>query len=227
MAKQKQNDGKKSNKVLWIVIALVVLFALTKACGGSDDSGNSSLSESETVAEISTVETTVEISTAEVSTETTTVETTMEAPTVETTVEMSTAEVSEHFFLDAANFPDYPTGEIDTKDLKLEYGDLLSVNHGGDGVFVVKAKISPSYSNKSTIDQNYFTVCDLIKNWGFDSCTELQYWAVADMTDGTEGKVISFTLDSTIIQGVYNGNIVENRLGDYVSDLWILPSLQN
>ena len=47
------------------------------------------------------------------------------------------------------------------------------------------------------------------------------------MTDGSESKVISFTLNSNTIQGVYNENIIDNQLGDYVDDLYILPSLQN
>lgn len=116
---------------------------------------------------------------------------------------------------------------IDTTGLKLKFGDLLSVNNGGDGVVVVKAKIKPSYSNKATIEQNYYTVCDLIQNHGFDTCTELQYWAVADMTDGSESKVISFTVNSDTIQTIKDGNFPENLLGDYVDDLYILPSLKN
>lgn len=118
-------------------------------------------------------------------------------------------------------------GAIDTTGLKLEFGDLLSVNNGGDGVVVVKAKIKPSYSNKATIEQNYYTVCDLIQNHGFDTCTELQYWAVADMTDGSESKVISFTVNSDTIQTIKGGNFPDNLLGDYVDDLYILPSLKD
>ena len=118
-------------------------------------------------------------------------------------------------------------GEIDTGNLELRFGELLSVISPGDGVVVVKAKIQPSYSNKTTIDQNYYSVCDLIRKNGFNQCSELQYWAVADMTDGSESKVISFTLNSNTIQDVYNENIIDNQLGDYVDDLYILPSLQN
>ena len=45
------------------------------------------------------------------------------------------------------------------------------------------------------------------------------------MTNGEEAKCISFDLDKEIIDNLYNGNIVENQLGDYATDLWILPSL--
>lgn len=131
------------------------------------------------------------------------------------------------FILDVSSLSDGSIGTaIDTGNLQLIHGELLSVIYGGDGVIVVKAKIEPSYSNKATIDQNYFSVCDLIKNHGFNSCSELQYWAVADMSDGSESKVISFTLNSDTIQGVLNESIVENQLGEHAVDLYILPSLQ-
>ena len=110
--------------------------------------------------------------------------------------------------------------------MKLQHGELLSVIKG-DNVVVVKAKISSSYSNKSTIDQNYYNVCELIKSNGFNVCNELQYWAVADMASGDEAKVISFTLDSDTIQNVFNDNIIGYQLADFVTDLYILPSLTN
>lgn len=118
-------------------------------------------------------------------------------------------------------------GDVDTTGLKLRFGDLLNVKNCGDGLVVVKAKIKSSYNNKSTIDQNYYSVCDLIRENGFDACTEIQYWAVADMNDGSESKVISFTLNSETIQNVKNGIIIDNQLGNYVDDLYILPSLKN
>lgn len=112
----------------------------------------------------------------------------------------------------------------------LKFGELLSWienNIDGKNVLVVKAKISDSYSNKATIDQNYMNVADIIKNQNGDTFDEIQYWAVADMTDGSESKVISFTLDKSTIQGIKDENIVDIQLGDYVTDLWILPSLQS
>lgn len=137
--------------------------------------------------------------------------------------EISSEETS--FFLDVNSFSDSDIGPIDAQNLKLQHGDLISLNYGGNGIFVVKAKISPSYSNEATIHQNYFSVCKLIKKHGFDACPELQYWAVADMADGSESKVISFTLDSEVIKSVADETIIENQLGNYVDDLYILPSL--
>ena len=115
---------------------------------------------------------------------------------------------------------------IDIDGLQLYFGDLLSVNYGGDGVVVVKAKISSQLTNKQTVDQNYYSVCHLIRDNGFEKCQEIQYWAVADMANGDESKVISFTLNSKTIEQVYNGKIVDNQLGKYVDDLWIHPSLK-
>ena len=120
---------------------------------------------------------------------------------------------------------DIQTGEQDINGLEVKFGELLSVNCNGDAV-VVKVKITPSYNNNATIDQNYYNVEDLIKEHGFNTCQELQYWAVADMSNGDESKCISFTLDKQTIDALYDGSIVANELSNYVSDLWVLPSLQ-
>lgn len=128
---------------------------------------------------------------------------------------------------------DSTTGATKVEDLtkkaevtSLKHGELLDVTTVA-GPLVIKAKIQPSLTNKLTIDQNYMNVADVILNQGGNQFDEIQYWAVADMTDGSESKVISFTLDKATIDGIYNGNIVDIQLGDYANDLWILPSLKN
>lgn len=142
--------------------------------------------------------------------ETTTTTTTTTATSVETTEAATSAE--------------------DESGYSLKFGDLLSAienNIDGKNVIVVKAKITSRLTNKMTIDQNYHNVEDLIKNQGCDKFDEIQYWAVADMADGSEGKVISFTVDSDLIQEIKSSAVVAIQMGDYVSDLYILPSLLN
>ena len=107
----------------------------------------------------------------------------------------------------------------------LKYGELLSVNNAVGSTAIIKARIKPSLTNKLTINQNYYNVCDLIQNQGLDEFQEIQYWAVADLDSGREGKVISFTVPKTVIDRVAKGNFPENKMGDYVQDLWVLPSL--
>lgn len=47
------------------------------------------------------------------------------------------------------------------------------------------------------------------------------------MADGSEGKVISFTMDKSCIEAITNGTIATgDTLEEYLTDLWILPSLQ-
>lgn len=116
-------------------------------------------------------------------------------------------------------------GQDEAAGYSLKYGELLDVNEN-DGVLVVKAKIEPSYKNKATIDQNYFNVDDLIRSQGCDKFDEIQYWAVADMTDGSEQKVISFTVDKALIDQIAGGDFPANTMGDYVTDLWIHQSLE-
>lgn len=115
----------------------------------------------------------------------------------------------------------------DKQNWKISYGELLSVTENTDShVDVIKAKIKPSYSNKATIDQNYFNVADYIHDNDVSDLEEIQYWAVAEMTDGSEAKVISFTLPKTLIEAIKaNKNYAANTLGDSVTDLYILPSL--
>ena len=122
------------------------------------------------------------------------------------------------------DFSEPAYGEVDPDGLKLQFGELLSIMQNGR-IVVVKAKIEPSFTNNLTIQQNYHTVEDLVLNHGFETCEELQYWAVADMMSGDEAKVISFTLDSGTIQKVFDRTIVAINMGDYVQDLWIHPSL--
>ncbi len=109
---------------------------------------------------------------------------------------------------------------------KLKHGELLDVNIN-DKILIIKAKISPSYNNKATIKQNGFNVEDIILNQGGDLFDEIQYWAVADMTNGDESKVISFTLTKDQINAVKNKQLLGNQIVDQANDVWILPSLRN
>lgn len=108
----------------------------------------------------------------------------------------------------------------------LKFGELLDVTTNND-ILIIKAKISPSYNNRATINQNGFNVEDIILNQGGDAFNEIQYWAVADMTDGSESKVISFTLTKDQITSVKNKQLVGNQIVNKATDVWILPSLQN
>jgi len=123
--------------------------------------------------------------------------------------------------------PPKPEPEESSEDDSVGYGEQLSLIENeidGKNVCILKYKITPSYNNKATINQNYHTVEKFILDGG-DQYDEIQYWAVADMTSGNESKVISFTLDADTIQKVYNKEIVAIEFEDYADDLWILPSL--
>ncbi|WP_460299602.1 hypothetical protein [Clostridium botulinum] len=116
--------------------------------------------------------------------------------------------------------------KVVTSNYKAKHGELLEANKLGKKL-TIKLKISPSYNNKATIHQNGFNIEDLILNQGGDQFDEINYWAVADMEDGSESKVISFTLDKNLINAVKNKNIVGNQIVEKANDVWILPSLKN
>lgn len=131
------------------------------------------------------------------------------------TVEKTTVETSTETAQPSNNKPTYT----------IKHGEFVEANENDD-VLVVKAKIKPNLTNKMTINQNGFNVEDIIKNQGGDKFNEIQYWAVADIENGSESKVISFTLDKNLIDRVKNGSLVGNQIVANSNDLWILPSLQ-
>ena len=120
-----------------------------------------------------------------------------------------------------------PKPTAKTPSYTLESGTVLEVTVF-EGTLIIKAKIEPSLTNKFTIDQNYYNVCDIIQHQGGDRFTRISYWAVADMADGSEGKVISFDVPERLIQAIAaNDDYPANTMGEKVEDLWILPSLQS
>lgn len=119
--------------------------------------------------------------------------------------------------------------ETPSNSYTLLFGELLDANQSGgvDGnTLVIKAKINSQMTNNLTIAQNYHNAEDIIKNQGGDKFNCIDYWAVADMSDGSEQKVVAFTVNSNVIQGVAAGNIVAIEFEDYVDDLFIHQSLR-
>lgn len=106
---------------------------------------------------------------------------------------------------------------------KLEYGELLELNTNY-GTTVIKAKIEPK--GGQTVKQNYYNVVHYIQDNDMTGIDEIQYWAVADMTNGKEEKAISFTVPKELIDQIKEGKVVPNQLGDYVTGLWMIDSLK-
>ncbi|WP_034438850.1 hypothetical protein [Clostridium ihumii] len=110
--------------------------------------------------------------------------------------------------------------------ITLKFGELVNTTINNDTV-VIKTKIKPSMNNRSTIQQNGFNIEDLVLNQGMDAYNEIQYWAVADMEDGSEAKVVSFTIDKALIESIKSKSVVGNQIISQAKDLWVLPSLKN
>lgn len=118
------------------------------------------------------------------------------------------------------------TGSTDSR---ISYGDLLDFTENtidGKNICVMKVKIEASLTKGMTVDQNYHNVEHFITKAGGDQYDSIDYWAVADMEDGSENKVISFTVPKDTIDKVKSGDLAAIQLGDYVDDLYVLPSLQ-
>lgn len=117
------------------------------------------------------------------------------------------------------------TPQVVTQKYKAKFGEVKEANKLGKNL-TIKFKIKPSYNNKTTIHQNGYNVEDLILNQGGDQFDSISYWAVANMEDGSESKVISFTLDKNLIQSIKDKNLAGIKIVDNAKDVWILPSLK-
>lgn len=120
------------------------------------------------------------------------------------------------------DFTNETVADVDPQGLKPILGEIMSIKQNGSTV-VVKMKITESWNNKMTVNQNYDIVQDLIQKHGFNTCQELQYWAVMDV--GMEIKVISFTLDKATIDGIYADKLFGEQIEPFTKDLWIAPAL--
>lgn len=126
------------------------------------------------------------------------------------------------------------TGCNEKKDYKdLTYGKLIDFkesclnydenNNCNNLVAIIKAEIKDSYSNKATIDQNYYNISNFVKNNDISKYNEIQYWAI---NNNTQEKIISFNLNKELINKIKNNEIVDNQLGNYVNELYISPNLK-
>lgn len=115
----------------------------------------------------------------------------------------------------------------DIANLTLDHSELLEVNTFA-GNIIIKAKVSKNLLNDKMIRNScYFEVYEAIQDYKLQYYNNLSYWAVADMTNGTEQKVISFEVSQEVMEMVANETIYENQLVDYLTDLWISPVLQD
>ncbi|NMF06578.1 hypothetical protein ACUH7Y_25450 [Clostridium beijerinckii] len=112
-----------------------------------------------------------------------------------------------------------------TSSYKAKFGQILEANQLNNKL-TIKFKITPAATNKQTIDQNGFNVEDLITNQGCDQFDTINYWAVADMADGSESKVISYTINKDIIQQIKNKKLFGQQIFNKAENVWILPTLR-
>lgn len=200
---------KRTKVIIGVIVALVIIAAIGGGAGGnkSQTTVEPTTPQEEVKAEPKneTVETTTETQEATNATE-------AEEPKAEPEAAEPVAEEPES--LPSAT-------EVDS----LFSGELLDIVNN-DGVVVIKAKISTSGSKEDTVKKNYFNIEDYVKNHDMEGVTEIQYWAVADMQNGEEDKVISFTVPADLIERISGGRYAANQMGNDVEELWIHPSLK-
>lgn len=110
---------------------------------------------------------------------------------------------------------------------RINFGEILNVTENSyDKVVVLKVKIESNLTKEMTVKQNYMNAWEFIHGYSGIEYEKLSYWAVADMNDGTEAKVVQFDVPASAIKGVLDETILENQLGNYVENLWLHPSLR-
>ena len=115
--------------------------------------------------------------------------------------------------------------DVDPDAIKALYGETDSVQIVGT-TLTIKVKIDPSLSNKLTVKQNYLNVEDMIQKQNCNLFHKICYWAVADMTNGSESKVVSFDVDKEMIEAIASGSLDTAFYENYLTDLWIHNSLK-
>ena len=117
------------------------------------------------------------------------------------------------------------TTEPTEKPLRVNTGEILDVKENGD-TLIVKARVNQLLNNKQTIEQNYFNACELIRSYNGD-CTKLDYWAVTPQSENSDVKIMSFVVPTNTFKTIKAQDFPDITLVNYVTDLWILPSLQD
>lgn len=92
-------------------------------------------------------------------------------------------------------------------------------------VIVIKTKIASNLTNKMTVEQNFYNVQGVAKSGEYNDY-DIRYWAVADLTNGSESKVISFDVPSDVMKQLADDRILPGDLEKYVNNFWVLPSLK-
>lgn len=174
----------KVPKLRWkstVPISIILFFVsiLTFPTTGSDDTV--------TTNQIEEVTTTAPVTTVSETLNTTTAETTMTtiATTEETTVETTTEET---------------TVETEAETIKLSFGELLDLVDRGEKI-VIKAKFD---STSKLLEQSTSDIYWIIQD-NPNTYTHIEFWAVADVPNLGEIKVISFTVNQNTI------NLIENK----------------
>lgn len=150
-----------------------------------------------------------------------------DTPTTEPVVQETPAEAPEAETQTTETITEETPAE--SSDNRIKFGELLDITENtieGKNICVLKVKIESSLTKGMTVDQNYYNIEQFVKEAGGDKYDSIDYWAVADMENGSESKVVSFTVPKDTIDKIKSGDLVATQLKDYVEDLYILPSLQ-
>lgn len=150
-----------------------------------------------------------------------------DTPTTEPVVQETPAEAPEAETQATETITEETPAE--SSDNRIKFGELLDITENtieGKNICVLKVKIESSLTKGMTVDQNYHNIEQFVKEAGGDKYDSIDYWAVADMENGSESKVVSFTVPKDTIDKIKSGDLVATQLKDYVEDLYILPSLQ-
>lgn len=115
--------------------------------------------------------------------------------------------------------------------VEMRFGSLDRISITDDGIVIMLVTIKPSWTNKATIEQNFYNIENFISNYGCDDYNAVKYTAQTEVSDTRTGKtrtamVIQFIVPKDTLCALKNGTIYPNELHNYVDDLWISPILQ-
>lgn len=85
--------------------------------------------------------------------------------------------------------------------------------------------IQPSYDVDSTIRQTFHTVGNFIRRGGGNQYKSIKYFGKMAGSDGEENTVVSFSLESELVQQLYGQTVLSGDLANHLSDLWVSPNI--
>lgn len=115
--------------------------------------------------------------------------------------------------------------------LKLDSGNVRTVQESVDGIVTMLVTITPRLTNKATVEQCLYDIKKLVDEYRFADYETLEYTAEIEYLNKKTNKIntymaVQFKVDQTVLGWLRDDVIHATELLDYVDDLLIHQTLK-